>query len=57
MFSSLRSRLWLSYALLVGVVMCMIIVGVVVTLIRNSAQERQATLRLRVAEADAQARL
>jgi signal transduction histidine kinase len=57
MFASLRTRLWLSYALLIGVVLFIVGTGMVLALIRNPLIYRQATLTLRVAEAALQPRL
>jgi two-component system OmpR family sensor kinase len=48
MFSSLRSRLWLTYALLVGVVICIAGMALVVYLARNPFASRQEYLRLRL---------
>lgn len=48
MFSSLRSRLWLTYALLVGVVICIAGMGLVVYLVRNPFASRQEYQRLRL---------
>ena len=57
MFKSLRSRLWLTYFLLILVVVSVVSVGVLVALARSNINERAAILRLRVAEASASARL
>ena len=46
MFTSLRSRLWLTYTLLVGGVICVIGVGLVIYLVRNPYPSRQAVQRL-----------
>ncbi len=51
MLASLRARLWLTYALLIGVVLIIVGTGMVLALIRNPLIYRQATLTLRVAEA------
>jgi signal transduction histidine kinase len=51
MFSSLRSRLWLTYALLVGVMICIAGTALVVYLARNPSASRQEYLRLRLATA------
>ena len=51
MFSSLRSRLWLSYALLIGVVICIVGTGVVLALQQSPLLYRQVVLRLRITEA------
>ncbi len=48
MFSSLRSRLWLTYALLVGVVICIAGMALVVYLARNPFASRQEYQRLRL---------
>ena len=51
MFSSLRSRLWLTYAIVVGVVLCVVAVSLVVFLVRNPLVDRQTYLGLeRVAD-------
>jgi two-component system OmpR family sensor kinase len=51
MFSSLRSRLWLTYALLVGVIICIAGMALAIYLARNPAASRQEYLRLRLATA------
>jgi two-component system OmpR family sensor kinase len=51
MFASLRSRLWLTYALLILAVLAIVGTGMVLALIRNPLIYRQATLTLRVTEA------
>jgi two-component system OmpR family sensor kinase len=51
MFSSLRSRLWLTYALLVGVMICSAGMTLAVYLARNPSASRQEYLRLRLATA------
>jgi two-component system OmpR family sensor kinase len=48
MFSSLRSRLWLTYALLVGVVVCVAGIALAVYLARNPLASRQEYQRLRL---------
>ncbi len=48
MFSSLRSRLWLTYALLVGVVVCVAGIALAVYLARNPLATRQEYERLRL---------
>jgi signal transduction histidine kinase len=48
MFNSLRSRLWLTYALLAGGVLCIVASGLVVFLLRNPSQARQAYQRVQV---------
>jgi len=48
MFSSLRFRLWLTYALVVGVVIIIAALAVVVYLFKNPAEYRQEYLRLRL---------
>jgi two-component system OmpR family sensor kinase len=48
MFSSLRSRLWLTYALLVGVVIFIAGMALVVYLVRNPVASRQEYQRLRL---------
>jgi two-component system OmpR family sensor kinase len=52
MFSSLRSRLWLSYALLAGVVLGLLLIGLALVLLRSPILERQALLRLDVIAAE-----
>ena len=49
MFRSLQSRLWLSYFLLVGSVLCVVAVSVAIYLLRNPAALRQAEMHLEVA--------
>lgn len=51
MFSSLRSRLWLTYALLVGVMICIAGMALAVYLARNPSASRQEYQRLRLATA------
>ena len=48
MFASLRSRLWLTYALLIGVVLLVVGSALVVYFLNNPLVERQATTRLRL---------
>jgi signal transduction histidine kinase len=48
MFNSLRSRLWLTYALVVGVVITVAVVAVLVYLLRNPAEDRREIQRLRL---------
>jgi two-component system OmpR family sensor kinase len=48
MFTSLRSRLWLTYALLAGGVLCIVAGGLIVFIIRNPSQVRQSYQRLLV---------
>jgi signal transduction histidine kinase len=48
MFSSLRSRLWLTYFLVMGVVLTIAGLAVVVFLLRNPAGDRRELLRLRL---------
>ncbi len=48
MFTSLRSRLWLTYALLAGGVLCIIAAGLVLFILRNPSQARQSYQRLQV---------
>lgn len=49
--SSLQARLWLTYALVIGVVLCVVTLGLVIYLLRNPVIDRQAYLNLeRVAE-------
>ena len=51
MFTSLRTRLWLSYALLIGMVLCVVGAGLLVTLVNSPLANRALVLRLRTAEA------
>jgi two-component system OmpR family sensor kinase len=51
MFSSLRSRLWLTYAVLVGVMICIAGMALAIYLARNPSASRQEYLRLRLATA------
>lgn len=48
MFTSLRTRLWLTYALLAGGVLCIVAAGLVLFILRNPSQARQAYQRLQV---------
>lgn len=48
MFTSLRSRLWLTYVLVIGVVLSMLALGLLVYVIRNPLVDRQALQRLDV---------
>lgn len=48
MFTTLQSRLWLTYILLVGVVLTIIFIGLVVYLVRSPFTDRQALLRLQL---------
>lgn len=48
MFTSLRSRLWLSYALLAGIVLGLLLIGLTLSLLRSPLLERQSLLRLEV---------
>ena len=57
MISSLRTRLWLSYALLVGIVLCIVAVGVALALQQSPILYRQAILRIRLADAYVTARM
>ena len=51
MFSSLRTRLWLSYALLILFALCVVGAGLILALVRNPPAYRQAVVKLRVEEA------
>jgi signal transduction histidine kinase len=51
MFSSLRARLWLTYALIVGVVLFIVGTALVVFLLRNPYETRTAVQRLRLVSA------
>ena len=57
MFTSLRSRLWLSYVLLAGVVILVIGVTLIAYLLRNPAETRAELQRLRLAAAYIQERI
>jgi signal transduction histidine kinase len=57
MVSSLRTRLWLSYALLVAIVLCIVGTGVALALQQSPILYRQAILRIRLADAFVTARL
>lgn len=48
MFTSLRARLWLTYALLVGVALGIVGIGLLIYLIRNPIMDRRTLLRLEV---------
>lgn len=50
MFSSLRSRLWLSYALLIGAALGVVGIFLLIYLLRKPLLYRQAGIRLRLAE-------
>jgi two-component system OmpR family sensor kinase len=50
MFTSLRSRLWLSYALLILVILAVVGTALVIALLRNPAVYQSAMPRLRLAE-------
>ncbi len=50
MFSSLRSRLWLSYLLLIAAMLGVIGISLFIYLIRNPLVYRQTSLHLRIAE-------
>jgi signal transduction histidine kinase len=50
MISSLRARLWFSYALLIGIVLCIVAVGVALALQQSPILYRQAILRIRLAD-------
>lgn len=48
MFTSLRSRLWLTYVIIVGVVLSVIGVALILYLLRNPSETRQTLIRLRL---------
>ncbi len=50
MFTSLRSRLWLSYAIVITIALGVVIVVLFIFLIRNPVLYRETTQRLRVAQ-------
>ena len=51
MFTSLRSRLWLSYAIVITIALGVVIVVLFIFLIRNPVLYRETTQRLRIAQA------
>jgi two-component system OmpR family sensor kinase len=55
--SSLRTRLWLSYSILILVILCVVFAGVVVALQRSPLLYRTAVLKLRLAEGVAVTRI
>ena len=57
MFNSLRSRLWLSYALLIGLVLCVVGTAVVVVVYRGNIPLQQAALNLQALRVSALPRL
>lgn len=57
MFNSLRSRLWLSYALLIALVLCFIGGAITLVVIRGNIPLQQAALRLQALRASALPRL
>jgi two-component system OmpR family sensor kinase len=57
MFSSLRGRLWVSYGLLVSIVLIVFAVGLVLAVRRNPQANRALILRIKVAESVAGPRL
>jgi len=50
MFTSLRARLWLSYAILIALILAILAVGVFIYIIRNPLIDRQALARLDAAQ-------
>lgn len=48
MISSLRSRLWLSYALLIGVILCIAAVGLLVALSQDNTLLRQTAAKIQI---------
>ena len=52
MFSSIRARLWLTYAILVATVLTIVLVGLMIYAIQNPLVDRQALLRLQVLVAE-----
>jgi two-component system OmpR family sensor kinase len=50
MFTSLRSRLWLSYAFIITIALCIVLTVFLVFLIRNPVLSRQAQQRLKTAQ-------
>lgn len=50
MFTSLRSRLWLSYAIVITIALGIVIVVLFIFLVRNPVLYRETTLRLRAAQ-------
>lgn len=57
MFNSLRSRLWLSYALLITLVLCLVGAAIAVVVYRNNLPLQQAALKLQALRANALPRL
>ncbi len=49
MFASLRARLWLTYALMIAIVLAILSASLLIYLVRNPVEERQSLLRLTVA--------
>jgi signal transduction histidine kinase len=50
MFTSIRSRLWLSYAFVITVALCLVLIVLFVFLLRNPVLSRQTQQRLRTAQ-------
>jgi two-component system, OmpR family, sensor kinase len=50
MFTSLRSRLWLSYAFVITIALCLVLLVLFAFLLRNPVLSRQAQQRLRTAQ-------
>ncbi len=57
MFNSLRSRLWLTYALLIGLVLCVVGSAIVVVVYRGNLPLQQAALSLQTLRANTLTRL
>jgi two-component system OmpR family sensor kinase len=48
MFSSLRARLWFTYALLSGIILCIVGIGLLIYLVRNPPASARAYQRLQI---------
>jgi signal transduction histidine kinase len=57
MFNSLRSRLWLTYALLIGLVLCVVGAAIVLVVYRGNLPLQQAALNLQTLRVNALPRL
>jgi len=53
MFNSLRSRLWLTYALLIGLVLCVVGAAIVLVVYRGNIPLQQAALYLQALRSNA----
>lgn len=52
MFTSLRSRLWLTYALLISLILCVVGTAIIVVVLRGNIPIQQAALRLQALRAN-----